>query len=219
MKIFLWIVSGLFLAALLRWAIRHRSLYPFMPFRYNFGKRRSTFKRVLELLDQRKIKTMVETGTARDGLDEVRSNGASTILFGTWAKRNNAKLHSVDILESAIERATQTVKAEGLAAWVTLHVSDSIAFLKSFDKPVDFLYLDSYDYHKTDKAVQQASQEHHLKEFQAIEGQLHEQSIVLIDDCRLPGGGKGKQVIEYMVSKGWRVDKEAYQVVLVKAHG
>ena len=125
----------------------------------------------------------------------------------------------MDILASAIERATQTVEAEGLAKWVTLHVSDSIAFLKTFKQPVDLLYLDSYDYHKTDQAIQKASQEHHLKEFQAIEAQLHDQSIVLIDDCRLPGGGKGKQVIEYMISKGWRIDKEAYQVVLVKDHG
>ncbi len=217
MKVALWVIAGLIAAFLLRAAIRHRPLYPFMPFRYDFGKRRGTFRRVLRLLDERGAKTLIETGTARDGLDEVRSNGASTVLFGTWAQRNGAVLHSVDILDSAIERARQTVVAGGLDESVRLHVSDSIDFLRTFTEPVDMLYLDSYDYHKTDTAIQLASQEHHLAEFRAIEDRLHEESIVLIDDCRLPNGGKGKLVVDYMKSRGWTVLMEAYQVLLIRA--
>lgn len=216
MKLAAWVISGLVAALLLRAAIRHRSLFPFMPFRYDFGKRRGTFRRVLRLLDESDAKILVETGTARDGLEEVRSNGASTILFGTWAARNGATLHSVDILPAAIERARTAVKAQGLEDAVRLHVSDSIEFLRSFPERVDFLYLDSYDYHKTDPEIQRASQEHHLAEFRAIEHRLHSKTVVLIDDCRLPNGGKGKRVIEYMKSQGWSVLMEAYQVLLIR---
>ena len=50
----------------------------------------------------------------------------------------------------------------------------------------------------------------------AIEEQLGPDSVVLIDDCDLPGGGKGKTVIEYMTRKGWQVDTSAYQILLTK---
>ena len=44
--------------------------------------------------------------------------------------------------------------------------------------------------------------------------------MVLIDDCDLPGGGKGKTVIEYMTRKGWQVDTSclsniAYKTILL----
>ena len=81
---------------------------------------------------------------------------------------------------------------------------------------MDFLYLDSYDYDKHDIAEQQISQQHHLRELQAIESRLHEQSVVLIDDCQLQGGGKGKLVIDYMRNQGWYVDTNAYQVILMR---
>ena len=60
------------------------------------------------------------------------------------------------------------------------------------------MYLDSYDYSK-DREVQIKSQQHHLEEFKAIEDRLHNKTIVLIDDCDLPNGGKGKMVVEYML--------------------
>ncbi len=95
-------------------------------------------------------------------------------------------------------------------------LNDSLEFLKEFNKPVDYLYLDSYDYSKKDKGIQIRSQEHHLKEFQTIENQLHDNSVVLIDDCRLPGGGKGKKVVEYMIKRDWVILLDKYQILLVK---
>ena len=75
--------------------------------------------------------------------------------------------------------------------------------------------MDSYDYDK-DLEVQRLSQEHHLKEFKAIEDRLHENTIVLIDDCRLPNGGKGKTAIAYMLKNDWKILIDAYQVLLVR---
>lgn len=187
-----------------------------MPFKYNFRRRRVTFSKTLKLLKERNAKMIVETGTSREGLSATKGDGAATIVFGKWAQQNNAKMHSVDISEESVKGSQDEVNNQGLQHVVTVHLSDSLAFLKTFKEPVDFLYLDSYDYSKTDKDIQVKSQEHHLKEFKLIENQLHKNSIVLIDDCGLPGGGKGKTVVEYMLKKNWKILINAYQILLVK---
>ncbi len=213
------IFSFLLLAAALHYAIKlvkHKSLYPFMPFKYNFRRRRVTFARTLKLLSERKVKIIVETGTSRDGLKNTKGDGGATIVFGKWAQQNNAQMHSVDISEDSVKGSQREVDNQGLNDSVTVHLNDSLTFLKTFSQSVDFLYLDSYDYSKTDKDIQTKSQEHHLQEFKIIEHKLHKNSIVLIDDCGLPGGGKGKTVIDYMVKKNWKVLINAYQVLLVK---
>jgi hypothetical protein len=196
--------------------IKHKSLYPFMPFKYNFRRRRITFAKTLKLLEQRKAKMIIETGTSREGLKNTKGDGGATIVFGKWAQQNNAKMHSVDISEDSIKGSQNEINNQGLGDTITLHMNDSLEFLKSFEQPVDFLYLDSYDYSRKDKEVQIKSQEHHLKEFKLIENKLHDDSIVLIDDCGLPGGGKGKTVVEYMLKKDWKVLIDAYQILLVK---
>lgn len=198
--------------------IKHKSLYPFMPFRYDFRKRRDTFRKTLELLDRMNARVIVETGTSREGLHGAKSNGAATIVFGKWAKENNAILHSVDISEASVKNAEKEVSRQGLGEWVEIHRSDSVAFLKEFSEQVDFLYLDSYDY-GPDPEVQLKSQQHHLEEFRAIEKRLHRDSIVLIDDCDLPNGGKGKLAIDYMLRHGWKILVGAYQVLLVRKDG
>ena len=217
MQNFLLILLVLLSLWLLGRLVKHRSLYPFLPMRFNFGKRRDTFRHVLQLLDERHAKVLVETGTAREGLGGAKSNGASTVVFGLWAKQNGATLHSVDISAESISAARAEVEKNGLADTVHFYQQDSIQFLKDFSGRVDFLYLDSYDYDKEDPAIQKASQEHHLAEFQAIEGQLHDNTFVLIDDCDLPNGGKGKLAVEYMLRNGWRVLENAYQVLLARA--
>ncbi|MDA0195754.1 MAG: class I SAM-dependent methyltransferase [Bacteroidetes bacterium] len=192
----------------------NRSLHPLLPQNYNFGKRRDTFRKTLALLTERKATTLLETGTARAGLKNCKSDGASTIVFGKWARENDAYLYSVDIDSIALKQAEIEIKNYNLSGHVHLKASDSIAFLKLFDQKVDFLYLDSFDYDKKDRSIQRKSQEHHLAEFKAIESRLHQGSIVLIDDHKLPGGGKGKLAIEYMTQKGWEIVMEEYQVLL-----
>jgi hypothetical protein len=215
MKIVLILVSVVVLAALLRKIFRYKTLAPLLPRKYNFGKRRDTLREVLRLLDERKAKTLVETGVARMGLAKSKGDGASTIVFGLWSKNNDAHLYSVDIDPEATERAGEAVNKMELSDSVTLVTSDSVAYLDEFTDTVDFLYLDSYDYHNTDTAIQIASQDHHLKEIKAIEGCLHDGTIILIDDCDKPNGGKGKLVIERLTAQGWKVHMSEYQVILV----
>ena len=195
---------------------RWKTLEPLLSKDYNFGKRQKTFRRAIELLDERSATCLIETGVARYGLRNSKSDGASTAVFGLWSKINNASLYSVDISPESIAGAREAVEELGLLEQVKLVTGDSVQFLENFADPVDFLYLDSYDYDKRDESIQMASQEHHLKEFKAIEEQLGPNTVVLIDDCDLPGGGKGKTVIEYMTRKGWQVDTSAYQILLTK---
>lgn len=196
--------------------ISHKSLYPLLPREYNFKRRRNSFRLTMNLLKERNAKMLVETGVARKGLKNTKYDGASTIVFGLWAKQNDATLHSVDIDPSAVEEAQKEVKLNDIEGVVNLNVSDSVAFLEQFPHKVDFLYLDSYDYPKRDPQGQKASMDHHLKEIRAIENKLHEKSIILIDDCDKPGGGKGKLVIDYLKPKGWKILYKGYQVLLGK---
>lgn len=217
--IIIYILAAILLFYIIKYlkrAIRHKSLYPFMPLKYNFANRRITFQKTLELLKKRNVKTIIETGTSRAGLKGTKGDGAATIVFGKWALENNAKFYSVDISEESVKGSSEELKKQGLENVVSVILSDSLTFLENFKEKVDFLYLDSYDYSHTDVEIQRKSQEHHLKEFQLIEDKLHEDTIVLIDDCRLPNGGKGKTVIEYMQQKGWKIILNEYQVLLVK---
>ncbi len=216
MKFVLAFIFVAIVAALIRKLIRYKTLSPLLPRQYNFGKRRDTLREVLRLMGERKARVLVETGVARMGLEKSKSDGASTIVFGAWARQNDAHLYSVDIDPEATRRAGEAVATMGLGECVTLVTSDSVAYLEAFTDSVDFLYLDSYDYHKTDTAIQQASQAHHLKEIKAIEGCLHDQTVILIDDCDMPNGGKGKLVIEYLTTRGWHVHASAYQVILLR---
>jgi len=195
---------------------RTKSLYPLLSKDLNFGKRQVTLLRTLDLLSERKAKVLLETGIARKGTQQSRADGASTIVFGTWSKNNNAHLYSVDIDPEATKMASMAVESHGLTDYVTAITSDSVAYLKQFDQKVDFLYLDSYDFPKGDPEGQRLSQEHHLNEFKAIEDQLHDQTIILIDDCKLPNGGKGKLVMEYLLAQGWKLDLKKYQNLLVR---
>ncbi|MGB5627831.1 MAG: class I SAM-dependent methyltransferase [Woeseiaceae bacterium] len=216
MKFILIFIAVAAFAAVLRKVVRYKTLAPLLPRKYNFGKRRDTLREVLRLLEERNAKVLVETGVARMGLEKSKSDGASTIVFGLWASQNDAHLYSVDIDPEATDRAGKEVVNMNLGDHVTLVTSDSVAYLDEFTNPVDFLYLDSYDYHKTDTSIQAASQQHHLKEIRAIENCLHEDTVILIDDCNMPNGGKGKLVIERLTARGWKIHRSEYQVILVK---
>ena len=60
------------------------------------------------------------------------------------------------------------------------------------------------------------AQNHCLNEILASENKLHEQSVIMIDDCNIHRGGKGLLAIEYLKSKGWVLHKNLYQVILIR---
>lgn len=175
-------------------------------------KRYPTFLLALQLLKQLKAKTLIETGTARNGDQNFWGDGGSTIIFADWASKNNALLHSVDISPIAIQYAKEA--SIPYQDHIQFTVGDSIAFLKNFNQPIDFLYLDSFDFELNNPLP---SQNHHLKELIAAYSKLHDKTVIMIDDCDLPHGGKGKLAIEFLIKKGWIVLHSGYQVILVSS--
>jgi hypothetical protein len=162
------------------------------------------------LMKERAVKTIIETGIARGGISNFKGDGGSTILFGKWIEKYGGEFYSVDIDKNNLLNASEALK--DTTGRVHFIECDSIKFLKNFKKPIDFLYLDSYDY---DIQNPHPSQNHHLQEIIAAYPYLSEKSIVMIDDCNLENGGKGKLIIEYLLEKGWKILIDGYQVILV----
>lgn len=169
-----------------------------------------TYQYVLNLMQQRNVKTIVETGTARGGSKNCGGDGCSTLIWGDWAVQKGGMVYSVDIDVSALKESKDACQC--CLGNIIFIESDSIAFLKNFDQPIDFLYLDSYDF---DESNPSPSQEHHLKEIMAAYPRLHAKTIIMIDDCGLPYGGKGPLVIQYLLERGWKIALSEYQVILI----
>jgi predicted O-methyltransferase YrrM len=174
-------------------------------------KRYGSFMAVMDLLVERQAKLLVETGTSRGGASNFVGDGGSTIIFADWASQHGAYLFTIDIDPGAIANARNA--SQDYSDNVEYVCSDSIKYLTEFGQQIDFLYLDSYDFNASNPAP---SQNHHLYEIQAAYDKLHDNSIVMIDDCDLPHGGKGKLIIEYLLEKGWKIVYSGYQVILVQ---
>ena len=134
------------------------------------------------------------------------------MLFSRWAKDNGAEMYSVDINPIALKTAKRACR-EFNKGNVHFIEQDSAIFLHNFDKQIDFLYLDSYDFEISNPLP---SQIHHLKEIMAAYPYLSEQCIILIDDCDLPYGGKGKFVIQFLEEEGWNIIESGYQVLIAR---
>lgn len=174
-------------------------------------KRYNSFLYALTLMKEYDAKILLETGTARDGDANFLGDGGATIIFGHFAKETDGLLFTVDISPDAIARAQKATQA--YSDHINYIVSDSLQFLADFQGLIDFLYLDSLDYWPNPEV----SQHHHLQEIILALPHLHEKSIVMIDDCGLPGGGKGLLVINFLKSHGWNVVFEGYQIIMQKS--
>ena len=83
-------------------------------------------------------------------------------------------VYSVELERVNYERAVQNIQSAGVASRVSLHCSDSIAFLESFVQTVDcirFAFLDGSHL-----------QDHVLKEFDIVHPKLADESIVFFDN-------------------------------------
>lgn len=177
-------------------------------------KRYATFHRALELLSERGAKVLVETGTSRCGANNYGGDGGSSMIFSKWAQDYNAEFFSVDIDQAYLNNARSAVYKNLKNVNPNLHFvcSDSVTFLQNFGKAIDFLYLDSYDFEEHNPFP---SQHHHLLEVCAAYPFLTEDSVVLIDDCGLPHGGKGKLAAQFLMGRGWKILENGYQVLLI----
>ena len=166
---------------------------------------------MLQLLYDRNVKTIVETGTSRDGDKNCHGDGCSTLIYGYYAKVSGAKMVSVDINAQNCHRAREACAHLGDS--VNVIQSDSIKYLKEYNgNLIDFLYLDSYDF---DGNNPDPSQKHHELEIEAAYSKLHKRSIVMVDDCSLSCEGKCKLVRKYLLHRGWKMVMNKYQQIFV----
>jgi len=153
---------------------------------------------------------IVETGTIRGHLDDFKfGDGHSTLRFAEYISRFGGELYSVDIDPMAvmISKTLCTKEFPLIADEVHIIESDSVAFLEAFDEPIDVLYLDSAN-----------DAELILNEAKAGIRNLHEESIILIDDCFNENKyhvEKGSLVIPFLEENGWIMEASEYQALFI----
>lgn len=85
-----------------------------------------------------------------------------------------------------------------------------IQFLTFFQQPIDMLFLDGWDCD-----LPQCASEH-LRAYSAAKYNLHDKSLILIDDTDVDGGGKGRLVVPAAIEDGWKVVFDGRQTLLSK---
>ena len=156
-------------------------------------QRQITFDVMAKMCAELNPKVFVETGCYRG----TPGDGMSTMIFGLLAKHFDGHVDSFDIYQGAVDKAKELVS--GLP--VDVHCKDSVDGIRAIATKIDVLYLDSYDYEENDPAPCQA---HQLLEAAAAIPKMSGKSIILLDDCSLPGGGKAKLADILILAMGWK---------------
>ena len=172
----------------------------------------ASFIEAFKICNDRKLKIIVETGTARDKTKFFFFNyfnwkdGMSTPMFAEYAHVNKGELHSCDISKTNIKNSKKFTKK--FKKNIYYYCEDSLEFLNNFSKKIDFLYLDSLDGHNTI-----AASKPQLEEIKIAQKKFHENSIVLLDDK----GQKTNLSIDYLFNLKYQIIYETdYQVLLSK---
>jgi predicted O-methyltransferase YrrM len=153
--------------------------------------RTDTIDKALTHFKARQGRTVVEIGSIRQR-GNIQGDGYSTVA---WAQHAEI-VYSIDC-DRAATALTQEETAEfGNVQAVT---QDGVDFLNAFAEPIDLLYLDGWDAH------QPGSQENHLRAYLAARKNLHERSLILIDDTNLGDHSKGRLVIPQALEDGLSV--------------
>jgi hypothetical protein len=185
---------------------------------------RNSILSVLYMLKERGGKNIVEIGACRmplnHPLDELHLECClDSHSTAYWTK--DYLTVSIDIDPQTIANTVDICTALGQEKNLVVWTGDGIAYLKRRMDPIDLLFLDAWDVNL------EGSAERHLEAFKAAEQNLHEQSLVLIDDTDVDlvedilvfadgVSGKGKLVIPYAVNRGWKVVFSGRQTLLSK---
>lgn len=170
-------------------------------------RRADTFRVILEeAFRKRRPLTIVETGCLRVP-GNWSGDGQSTFLFDCIIAATGGSAYSVDIDPKSLTAASRVVSN------VNLVLNDSVAFLNSFSRQIDILYLDSFDLDQNDPLP---SSLHHIYELCAAQPWLTRGSVIAVDDTYSIDGkvaGKGVFVAEFMQRIGATQLAEGYQSV------
>ena len=117
---------------------------------------------------------VLETGSSASYDD-----GIFGLFLGYVAKKSNGKMVSVDISSDVVDKSKIIFAREIPELDYSLHVEDSISFLKNVEEIPNFVHLDSCDFNLFDAFP---SALHGWEEFKAIESKMPVGSIIVIDD-------------------------------------
>ena len=179
--------------------------------KYNHPKniRFESFKFALLEANKRGLKTIVETGCARGKTKFIFfskinwKDGMSTMIFSDYARYVKGELTTCDIEKKNIENAKKFVKNN--QEFVKFAIDDSLNFLSSFEKKIDFLYLDSLD------GQYDGASKHQLEEIKIAKDKLNKNSLVLLDDK----GSKTNLSIDFMLNNNFKIINETKEQVLL----
>lgn len=167
--------------------------------------RNGSFLKVIQSLEETYTNpiTIVETGCIRNTTEESKfGDGWSTLNWEYYCKRTNSVVYVVDIDERHLSKAKEIVPE---SEFVHYTKQDSIQYLKQFDKQIDLLFLDSYDYVGPEENII-ACHNHCLNEVLAAWDKLNTHCYVLIDDVfNNAWDGKGKLAIPYLLNNGFQL--------------
>jgi hypothetical protein len=167
--------------------------------------RNKSFTRVIEELESTYNQpiVIVETGCIRTPREESKiGDGWSTVNWEYYSKKTNSRTYVVDINDGHLNAAKQVVPE---SEFVTYTKQDSIEYLKQFDKKIDLLFLDSFDYCGPQENID-ACHNHCLGEVKAAWDKLNEHCFILIDDVFGDDyHGKGFLAIPYLLDNGFEL--------------
>jgi len=170
------------------------------------ARRANTSREIIQLLNEKKNVTIVETGTIRQE-NNWEWDGQSTLIWDAYVQYNGGRVFSVDIDPKAVELAQRSVSKQ-----TTVTCGDSIKFLRDFpDKnEIDLLYLDTVDAHLPEAG------KHHLFEFIQVWSSLKKGCIIAIDDVLDANQGKHVLIAHFMSEMGYYPSVFGYQIAWVK---
>jgi hypothetical protein len=151
------------------------------------------------------------------GASSSYGDGLFGLFLGYVVKKTNGKMTSVDISSDTVDKSKVIFQQAIPELDYSIHVEDSVSFLKNIEEIPNFVHLDSWDF---DLFNPLPCALHGWEEFKSIESKMESGSIIIIDDNYRQGTyiewfhGNGKRdddVVKYpMLGKGAHV----YQHVL-----
>lgn len=167
--------------------------------------RNGSFSKVLDILEitYNKPINIVETGCIRNVTDESKfGDGWSTLNWEYYAKQTNSRVYVVDIDQNHLNKSFEIVPP---SEFVHYTKDDSINYLQNFDKKIDLLFTDSYDYCGDEENIRKCHN-HALNEVKAAWDKLNDNCFVLIDDVFNDNwAGKGELSIPYLLQNGFEL--------------
>jgi len=186
-----------------------------------YSRRQTSFKKYLDLIHNFENPNLIEIGTVRrvPTDPDLPGDGNSTSIFAWYVKNYDGHITAVDISQESINNCITTLNSQGLMNKnIELLCTDGIEFIKNYDKTINGIYIDGFDWSPDDAEKRKASEEFHLEAFKYADMILVSGGVVMFDDCLDSSfTGKGRLAIPYALSTGnYELVYRDYQVILKK---